>query len=509
MPDALTPQALDLSVPFDAGGFGDLLRDRGFAEERLLATIVFDRHVWPPRIDQEATLQRLTSNDPFSILVRLFRLEQTLPRAEVAEVLAPFAIDDLVALGLLRLIEPDQVAARVYLGVRRGLLMFSDWPSRRNDPLYVLGQTQTSEKLEALTPRRPFDRMLDLGTGNGLLALLAGRHCRQVVATDINPRAINLARFNARVNRVENIDFRLGSWFEPVGTELFNLVVCNPPFVISPHSQSLYRDGGFETDGLMRMLAREIPARLARGGIGLFIGNWLVEEGDRVRRPRDWLSDRGADVIVLHGTALTAEEYVRQWIITEHDFDSPGYREDYPKWLNYFRQHGIEQIVSGAIILRQQTPPNTFLGLEIREQEQGDYGDQLEQLYVQADLLRRCVEDSYLLNLRLQVAEGHIMEQVFLRSDGEYHLQRCTIRHQRGLTLPEALDQYSLPFLQAFNGQRALGEILADLAAQLAAPPAIIREQGLRLTRRLIARGYLVAAPVSAANSPSSTTCAS
>lgn len=501
MPDALTHQALDLSMPFDAGAFGDLLRNRGFTEERLLATIVFERHVWPPRIDQVATLQRLSRDDPFGSLVRLFRLEQTLPRAEVAEVLAPFAIDDLVALGLLQLAEPDFVAARVYLGARRGLLLFSDWPSRRKDPLYVLGQTQTSEKLEALTPRRPFDRMLDLGTGNGLLALLAAQHCRQVVATDINPRAVNLARFNARVNRINHVEFRLGSWFEPVGGELFNLITCNPPFVMSPRSQSLYRDGGFEADGLMRMLAQEIPARLAPGGIGLFIGNWLVEDGDRVRRPRGWLTDRGADVIVLHGPALTAEEYVRHWLITEHDFDSPGYREDYPKWLGYFQQHGIERIVNGAIILRQQAPPNTFLGLEIREQEQGDYGDQLEQLFAQSDLLRTSGEESHLLNLCLKLADGHIMEQLFLCSDGEYNLQRCTIRHQRGLTLPEALDQYTLPFLQAFDGQQTVGEILADLAAQLGAPPDTIREQGLRLTRRFIARGYLV--PAAANTSPS------
>lgn len=497
MPDALTPQALDLTMSFDAGAFGDLLRRRGFTEERVLATIVLDRHVWPPRINQEATLQRLAPGDPFSCLLRLFRLEQTLPRAEVASVLAPFPIDDLIALGLLQPAEPDHVAARAYLGVRRGLLLFSDWPSRRKDPLYVLGQTQTSEKLEALTPRRPFDCMLDLGTGNGLLALLGAQHCRQVVATDINPRAINLARFNARVNRIENIDFRLGSWFEPVGTESFNLITCNPPFVMSPHSQSLYRDGGFEADGLMKMLAQEMPAHLAPGGIGLFIGNWLVEDGDRVRRPRSWLTDRGTDVIVLHGTALTAEEYVRHWLITEHDFDSPGYREDYPKWLGYFRQHGIDQIVNGAIILRQQAPPNTFLGLEIREQEQGDYGDQLEQLFAQSDLLRTHGEDNHLLNLCLRLADGHIMEQVFVRSNGEYRLQRCTIRHQRGLTLPEGLDEYTLPFLQAFDGQRTLGEVLADLAAQLGAPPDIIRDQGLRLTRRFIARGYLVAAAAS------------
>jgi methylase of polypeptide subunit release factors len=70
---------------------------------------------------------------------------------------------------------------------------------------------------------------LDFGTGNGIQALLAAHHCHEVVATDVNPRALVFAAFNAALNGIDNISFRKGSLFDPVAYETFDLIVCNPP----------------------------------------------------------------------------------------------------------------------------------------------------------------------------------------------------------------------------------------------------------------------------------------
>ncbi|MGH9022524.1 MAG: hypothetical protein ACRDV9_05405 [Acidimicrobiia bacterium] len=50
------------------------------------------------------------------------------------------------------------------------------------------------------------------------LAFLASRHSERVTATDVNPRALAFARFNATLNQVANVDLVEGPWFEPVAS---------------------------------------------------------------------------------------------------------------------------------------------------------------------------------------------------------------------------------------------------------------------------------------------------
>src|SRR5204862_4402405 len=113
---------------------------------------------------------------------------------------------------------------------------------------YVATATAPSAILANLTVRRPASRGLDIGTGSGVQALWAARHCERVVAVDVNRRALNLAAFNSHLNGVANIDFREGSLFQPVAGERFDLIVCNAPYVVSPDARYAYRDSGFASD---------------------------------------------------------------------------------------------------------------------------------------------------------------------------------------------------------------------------------------------------------------------
>ncbi len=73
---------------------------------------------------------------------------------------------------------------------------------------------------------------LELGTGSGCisLSLWAEGEFASVVATEISEAALNVAHGNA-MRAGATIDFRLGSWFQPVRGETFSLVVSNPPYV--------------------------------------------------------------------------------------------------------------------------------------------------------------------------------------------------------------------------------------------------------------------------------------
>lgn len=88
---------------------------------------------------------------------------------------------------------------------------------------------------------KPGDKVLDLATGSGIIALFCARVAEKVIATDINPRAIHFAKFNAILNSLEDkIEFRLGDLFEPVKGEKFDLIIWNGPTVAVPNVPEKY-----------------------------------------------------------------------------------------------------------------------------------------------------------------------------------------------------------------------------------------------------------------------------
>ena len=182
---------------------------------------------------------------------------------------------------------------------------FMGWVERRADgePLaYLVGEAEFRGRVFAVSPAvlipRPetevlidlalarlrgltAPRILDLGTGSGIVAIALALECRaaSVVAVDLSPAAISVARDNAgRLGAA--VDFRQGDWFAPVAGESFDLIVANPPYVAvgDPH---LMQDGlPFEpqlaltagADGLddIRRIVAGAPDRLKPGGWLLF-----------------------------------------------------------------------------------------------------------------------------------------------------------------------------------------------------------------------------------------------
>ena len=109
-------------------------------------------------------------------------------------------------------------------------------------------------------------RVLDLGTGSGVLAILASKlGAGNVVATDVSDRAIKIAKRNAEINGVE-IDFRVGDLFNPVRGELFDLIICNPPMTPSPIQLRRFTWGGVDGRLILDRIIDEAPSHLRRNG---------------------------------------------------------------------------------------------------------------------------------------------------------------------------------------------------------------------------------------------------
>jgi len=130
----------------------------------------------------------------------------------------------------------------------------------------------------------PRERVLELGTGCGLLAILAARAGAQVVATDINPAALKCARANALAHGVTDcIDFRSGDLFEPVAGERFDLVIFNPPYLPVPKEEELDEplDRAWEAgpDGrrVIDRFLRGLSNHLTPNGRALFVQSSLAD----------------------------------------------------------------------------------------------------------------------------------------------------------------------------------------------------------------------------------------
>lgn len=80
---------------------------------------------------------------------------------------------------------------------------------------------------------RPGQRVLEIGAGFGLAAVLAAKAGATVVATDVVEEAVQAIQANAVLNGVA-IDARLGDCYAPVAGEHFDLICTNPPQMPTP-----------------------------------------------------------------------------------------------------------------------------------------------------------------------------------------------------------------------------------------------------------------------------------
>lgn len=139
----------------------------------------------------------------------------------------------------------------------------------------------------------PGEKVLELGTGCGLLAILAAKARGRVVATDINPIALECARTNAAVHEVlDRIDFRLGDLFEPVVDERFDLVIFNPPYLPVQPEEALntmldraWEAGSEGRDVIDRFLSK-LPNHLVSKGRALFVQSSLSNAAKTLRALR-------------------------------------------------------------------------------------------------------------------------------------------------------------------------------------------------------------------------------
>lgn len=403
---------------------------------------------------------------------------------------------------------------------------------RRPGPLrhdHVLGIGGASVTLAQAVIRRPVERALDLGTGSGIQLFYLLSHCRRIVATDVSERALAFARFNLLLNHralgldpeqlEDRVRLRLGSLLEPVAGEEFDLIVSNPPFVITPRREAersedryTYRDGGMPGDSLVESLVRGLPEVLAPGGTAQMLANWEISatataasDGNESRLdettsgdnapdawevgPRSWIRE-GTEAWFIQRDVTAPEVYAETWLRdASQGRDQEAYAEAYGDYLRDFAGRDVAGIGFGMLWLRRPAKPGQ-LAFGLRFEEITHSLEQPIAPYLQAQIE---ATDSLMGRDRAElvlVVADDVTEERHQRP-GAQHPGIILLRQGAGLRRTTLLGSAEAGFVSACDGEFSAGVLAQAVASLVEGDPQETATNLLASVDRLVTQGFV------------------
>jgi hypothetical protein len=440
-------------------------------------------------------LHRTGGGSPLDTLVRLFFLQQPVETPAAQQALAPMQLEEWADLGLLK-VEGPAVVPEMRLDPVDPAIYASDRIEDRGVvPDSVLGPSPASRTMGLLTVRRHSRRTLDVGTGCGCLALMAAGHSDQVVGVDCNPRALRYAALNALLNRRTNLQFLQGDFLQPVCDQSFDLIVGNPPFVVSPEKRFTFRDSGLPGDEMLQTLIRDVPPLLYEGGYCQFLANWIHVAGqDWRQRLAGWFAGNGCDVWVQHVKTEDAASYASEWLRQTEAADLRRSADRFAAWLAYYKQERIEAVSYGLITMRRATAHANWFRCDSIPEASSPCGDAIVRAFALHDFLDRTRTDRDLMNARLCRPPELHWEQELKSSPEGWSVIASRLRLTTGLRYQGNADPLLAAVVTGCDGQTALGAVLGELAASLGRDLDAVVPASLQAVRQLVSLGLLVPA---------------
>ncbi|MCH8561507.1 DUF7059 domain-containing protein [Nesterenkonia sp. DZ6] len=454
--------------------------------------------------------------DPCAVLTGLWLLGLETTAAQLHAALPQVGVDGLRRLNLVHRAAPvapgppapgeghDAALYRPSVDLRpyqaeqaRGLAdlwVASDLPAAQVQgplhPEHVLGIGGASLTLAASIHRTPVKRALEIGTGCGIQLLHLLDHAEHVVATDLSQRALDFTEFNLALNapalrldprdlgaRVELVQ---GSLLEPVAGRTFDLIISNPPFVITPRPQDeqidgryTYRDGGRAGDLLMAELIASLPQHLAESGTAQLLGNWEIQDHAAWdARPRLWCETFGAEVDAwfIQRDRQESSAYAETWLRDASTQREPeNYRRRYAEYLDDFDSRAVLAVGFGMIFIRRRpadagaiTPWRRFE--ELTGAVERPLGPVIGATAARAEAVAR--DPQAVLDAVLAVA-ADVTEERHQRF-GAVHPEVILARQGAGLRRSRAVSSAAAGLLGAADGEYQAAALVTAVAALMA-----------------------------------------
>lgn len=371
-------------------------------------------------------------------------------------------------------------------------------------PDHVLGIGRAGLTLAALTPRKPVETALDLGVGCGIQTLYLLRHVRQVVATDISTRALEFTAFNVALAGVDSarVQLRQGNLLEPVAGQRFDLIVSNPPFVITPPSVRQaglplmeYRDAG---GPILPVLVRGLEDHLNPDGVAVMLGNWEHREGTSWRTSVNQWIGKSLDAWIIQREVQDPVEYAAMWLrdggltpersgvafenalaAWQEDFDS---RQVSGVGMGYLVFHAPSVAATGAVV-----EPWRVLE-EVPTSGQGALGEHVAQVIAAHEALRG-LDDAQVAALKLRTASGLSKEESLTPTPVP---TAPVIRQAEGFGRVIAVGMPEVALLSASDeGLLTVAQIAAAVASLTSEDPAAVLADMVAATRTFAHAGMV------------------
>jgi methylase of polypeptide subunit release factors len=438
---------------------GSALREVGYSESAVQDLLGED--AFSVAEEDAPAEERRLAESRVATVVRLFFLQRPVPTSVAVRALGRRGVEALETTGVASVAE-DTVVPRIRILPIGRLLVMADGFAQGDDPEdYVAVYTPTSRLLDSLTPRPRVARALDVGTGSGVHALLAAAHAERVVATDVNPRALAYTELNAALNGVTNVECRLGSLFEPVAGETFDLIACNAPYVVSPERRWAYRDSGFQADGVSERVVRDAAAHLVDGGFATMLVSWLAEDEDEPdERVLEWVEQTSCASWILSTWNSDPLGHATEW---NSHLEGDELDRALDEWTAYFEELGVRWISEGAVLLHKGQGSVEARVDSIEADDVEVAGEQILRAFASRARLSELDGRDELLEQRLSLEMAFWMEQELEPEDGGAAIVESRIQLSEGTTSTVDVEPGVLDVLASLDGRTQLRDVIRSV----------------------------------------------
>lgn len=332
-----------------------LLVSAGYDEPAIRHRLAISERAPLPPVGHALSLARLAiaSPDALSTLIRLLLLGKPVHAAE------PQLSGELVnLLTRTNLVEcsGDTLWPMTRLTPYGDLLLVSDLHNEDSSEVALDAVEQPhgpTDILARLIPRGSVRRSLDIGTGSGVHALGLANHSDSVLGVDISTRALAFAQFNAALNDTGNVRFDMADVVNGLSNEAsFDLITSNPPYLISPETDLVYRDGPPESPHVGTRVLTEAPSLLSRQGLLVCLTSWVVTDTDDPTREIEDIARRvRCDAVTFVYAVRTATDDALRW--NTHRQEAHEAERAATRWADFYQQHGIDELAYGIVVFRR------------------------------------------------------------------------------------------------------------------------------------------------------------
>jgi len=461
------------------------LRALGVARESIAPFVRHGEHLLDRMRRPLRTFYLRQVHSPLVFALRLFVFMDPVTREEALAALASDTLlSALLEAGLL-VPRDGGLVCPFLLNVVEDLYVFCDDLSHGGQAVMGASAT-TASLLQATWPVKQLAHVLDLGCGAGTAALMFAERAAQVIGSDINPRAIVLAKLNLALNGRDNVAFLAGDLFAPVKSQRFDLIVAQPPFVSQPDSAEAvtFLHGGARGDELLLRILSELPPHLAPGGRAVFLVDLpRYDDVPPAERIRTALGQGSFDLLLLASPCKSLGECVAHYAAGRH----PDLGEEYERAVHTHLAHlgrlGITELRAVLFLVRatERTPWTHTIrtqGLGVAKAT----GAQLERLIAVQDLLAR--DSAALGAASLVVPEG----TRFTRDEaGQVRIELDASR----LIGSSTCSQSGVDLLTIVHESPSVADAVSTLAKRMKLESAAGRAQILQGVRAALSEGLL------------------